>query len=226
MARYDTRTSRNTRKCFQVIWQYRPKKRRYPRHCECRYKTPAFPRPVSFPHHQLERRSRPQSCPSPCRPRPRHLPSHFSLSTTPYFCSSPPRFPSGEQLIHFFESTSVLSLTWILSFDVQIALYKNLYRSIHVHRATTSHQLSPSFQGGARWRLTNKYIIRAVADADPRAYRSSPLVSFPVALSFRLNASIVVCSSKGKQIFGSSFNLHPSLFLSDIFLFLFLSHLW
>lgn len=168
----------------------------------------------------------PTILPLPCRPRPRHLPSHFSLSTTPYFCSSPPRFPSGEQLIHFFESTSVLSLTWILSFDVQIALYKNLYRSIHVHRATTSHQLSPSFQGGARWRLTNKYIIRAVADADPRAYRSSPLVSFPVALSFRLNASIVVCSSKGKQIFGSSFNLHPSLFLSDIFLFLFLSHLW
>lgn len=132
-------------------------------------RTPAFPRPVSSPHHQLERRSRPQSCPSPCRPRPRHLPSHFSISTTPYFCSSPPRFPSGEQLIHFFESTSVLSLTRILSFDVQIALYKNLYQSIHVHRANHLSPVTPLF---SRWSpvTVNEQIYYpcCVADADPQ----------------------------------------------------------
>lgn len=98
-----------------------------------------------------------------------------------------------------------------------------IQKFIPEHPRPSSNHLSPVTPLFLRWSpvTVNEQIYYPCCSRcyRSRTYRSSPLVSFPVALSFRSNASID-CSSKGKQVFDSSFNLHPlrnSLFLSFFF---------
>ena len=82
--------------------------------------------------------------PLPEKPRPQTLPSYFSMPTTPYFCSSPPSLFYPEAANSFLRvDKRSLSLTWILSFDVEIALYKNLHD--HPPSNEPSPTISPLF---------------------------------------------------------------------------------
>ena len=144
-------------------------------------KAPAFPRPFRPPTTVRQPRSRPQCCPSPASHA--HLPSPTTSRCPLLHTFVPPhlRFSIRRQLIHFFESTSVLSHWREFYRSTSKSLYTKIYTTIR--RRTNLPPPLLLFLGGAPWRLTNKCIIRG-ADAGPQLPSSSHSFLLPLSLQF------------------------------------------